>query len=1508
MHKNCYLVNQIRVFVFYLQKMTSKKYSAKERVIVSPTTEGKKWTPPPFELKAQNGEANSSLENAAVQVRSVMPIPLISANKEKEETENDLEDKNESKETGKTKATAAIPPEEIDPFQPPLGGNNRNTGPNPIIGQNLPPASTRSQDEKLFSAPSIPSANPGHIQRFSPFIFPSSENSKGPKELIKIFNPSSQSQSQEDQKGNAGASSLEKHDSQISSLNTGSPDNNKNDNSSGGGKEAPQGESAGGGGADAEISEVKLDASSMGSVVKSMGSQSPLGLISGMKTVGQAFSEGQIAELDQAKESLPEIDQPTGLPTRTQHTKPKDQSNLETKPSTEIGPSPAEGEPKQQIIETELPKTPLPAEKVARPHNESLNQSSGFMSAISSLPAGDSSVNTNLGPKPKLQLKGEADPAQNQKAQETADQELDTQKNQADSEIQKDFGENDIFPEIELETLSPSVEFTKGEIPSPLEQPLPSTSPEILANFDKEAQPFLEQESGPELAKQEEAEQKMKDDQLQAHLENEQEIATETEKVKNEQESAQLTAKADIEGQRNTWQSENEAVKQEFASKSAKEREKINKDIDNKTQEVDSQVEKSYADAKSNADAKVKETNKEAAKRKQEAKKKSKKKGWFRRAIDAVGNFFDKIKEGLNKLFDGLRKMVKTIIDKAKKLASYLIDKARNAIVGLIKAFGNVLKGFINIALAAFPKLRDKFNALIDKAVDRACDLVNKLAEGLKTLVNKLLDALGAVLDSILAAYQAVLNLIIDALKLLTVGLLKILEGLANLGKSAMEMPGNFWGQISEEFLGMDVTAPLPFERSTPYGGELAAPTADAGNDMFSEYANRGSYTPEDFMVEEVISDLVLPDNLLAQISALSEGGELEFGQNSEETMEHLQGTSGGLPEEALDFSGMENQMEMGMDSGGGGMSLPPELYGNNRGQIDWFIGQQGGGMNENIPDSAGNQKAAGQNDIPPAMRVLEPLSVGDRLYYLRKQMMSGIKKKWEENKAKYIGIGIAVVLGITALAIATGGAIFSLIPPALQIFAAIMGGAAVIKAGKFFKKFITEGWGGKIVEGGKALARSIGILLVELIFILLFDSVALLKVMKAGVKGSMKMAMNGAKNTVKAVGKGLKASGKGLVKTGGKVVTGVKGVGKGVGKGAKNLDDFAKRMMKKAKFKGFKIKRNGKRFQLFGSINPWVLLATGEIKEVKSKGGWEIGGRGEFPSKNGSITIKGQKYEINEGMEISESTKGFKNIKGQFKNIKGQKYKIKGKGKGESATKNRYITNEGKDYAIIKGKIYEIIEGILIGTGKKGGESKFVDGLKGNQNKAKEMFDELGRESSDHGNSPARKARIQNIRQFDYEKFVQDYGQKAADTYKGRNGLAKSLDQADKAPKDQAHHLIPVELIQRSALLRKAIEEGFDFNGPINGKWLKPYSSRKPEQVNGYHASHPQYTDNVMKKMDKEFDKFLTNHKDGPTNIQQLKEGETKIFMDGFAEQIDDMIEANIKSKFPVKLNDMDF
>jgi len=78
------------------------------------------------------------------------------------------------------------------------------------------------------------------------------------------------------------------------------------------------------------------------------------------------------------------------------------------------------------------------------------------------------------------------------------------------------------------------------------------------------------------------------------------------------------------------------------------------------------------------------------------------------------------------------------------------------------------------------------------------------------------------------------------------------------------------------------------------------------------------------------------------------------------------------------------------------------------------------------------------------------------------------------------------------------------------------------------------------------------------------------------------------------------------------------------------------------------------------------------------------------------------------------------------------------------------------------------------------------------------------------------------------------EYGFKSADAIANRSGLRNSLKIA-KGSTDQAHHIIPVNLIESNANVRKAIDEGFDFNGAMNGVAMP--KSRHSGSHNSYDA-----------------------------------------------------------------------
>jgi hypothetical protein len=71
-----------------------------------------------------------------------------------------------------------------------------------------------------------------------------------------------------------------------------------------------------------------------------------------------------------------------------------------------------------------------------------------------------------------------------------------------------------------------------------------------------------------------------------------------------------------------------------------------------------------------------------------------------------------------------------------------------------------------------------------------------------------------------------------------------------------------------------------------------------------------------------------------------------------------------------------------------------------------------------------------------------------------------------------------------------------------------------------------------------------------------------------------------------------------------------LRGAGQGISRGVKHLRDLGARLLQRTRFKGFRIRIQARRFRLEGKINPWVLLATGEVKYTKQRGLGDAGAK----------------------------------------------------------------------------------------------------------------------------------------------------------------------------------------------------------------------------------------------------------------------------------------------------------
>ncbi len=98
---------------------------------------------------------------------------------------------------------------------------------------------------------------------------------------------------------------------------------------------------------------------------------------------------------------------------------------------------------------------------------------------------------------------------------------------------------------------------------------------------------------------------------------------------------------------------------------------------------------------------------------------------------------------------------------------------------------------------------------------------------------------------------------------------------------------------------------------------------------------------------------------------------------------------------------------------------------------------------------------------------------------------------------------------------------------------------------------------------------------------------------------------------------------------------------------------------------------------------------------------------------------------------------------------------------------------------------------------------------------------------------------------------FVEDvssYGsQLVQNTIKKRGALRKSMT-AIKATED-AHHIIPVQLLKQNDVVKKAVEAGFEFNTTRNGLAIEKFVKATGK---GRHGPHPKYTQQISQALER--------------------------------------------------------
>ncbi|MDY6898167.1 MAG: DUF4157 domain-containing protein [Cyanobacteriota bacterium] len=854
----------------------------------------------------------------------------------------------------------------------------------------------------------------------------------------------------------------------------------------------------------------------------------------------------------QVQATIPEIPAPTGLPAK-QTTQSGQVShkiaepaageiNFETKTS-------GEAETKYETSVPEAPPPPPPGAtqlagaEVSEEGQQDAALSRSAQNALENIQINTNQISTSAGDAPNIDLSGEANPKQIETAQSHSSQEVSITKTKAAQATHQDFGENNIFPEPSNETIKTNKEISAISPPEAQAVEFPSIPTEAVGSLNQSLSPFLKEKVGVEQDKYKTGKNKFDIDSAQAKTDANQEIAELNEQTKQKQLTQRQQTKLEVAQYKQEWRTELDGVERQYQEKAGRATQEQSQKINQEKVKGEKEAAKHLEAAEHKAELEKQKAEKEVVKKKEQGKKESG--GFWGWVKSKAKDLIDGIKKAVNFIYDNLRKTVKAIFEAAKKLALTAIDLARKTIIGFIKAFGEILKGLVKVVFAAFPEIAQKITAKIDSAVDKAEQAVNAAADALKKAVTAVIDFLANAIDYLLELIQDIYNGIITVIGLIVTGeFTQLFKGINNLIEAAKTAPFQFETAAYEELLGGNLDEPLsPEELIQAQSAEIKIPSQQ---DITQEAVPESEkptppWTPENVRVDEVENNMELSPELAIELLEQTSGENakdkipLAESKDSSRSMESIIGEVFGNQ-----LQGGETQKQQYQDDG-----LTPRQ----RAQVKWEL------------------------------------------------MKKRISDWWSDNWHIVIGVGILGLVAFIAANILTGGLITAALPVIMSILGPLFIGVTIAIIAGHIRDYLAKGWQGDIQGGGKSLAKGLAAGAVELISWLTFKigsaAVKGAKVIAKGAKTFGKAGVKFAKGAAKAIAKGAKYA----IKKG-KVI--FKGIAKTkIGKQFKKLRNLGKGLLQRMRFKAFRILVKNRRFTLEGLINPWVIIAEGNLKFV---------------------------------------------------------------------------------------------------------------------------------------------------------------------------------------------------------------------------------------------------------------------------------------------------------------------
>jgi len=230
----------------------------------------------------------------------------------------------------------------------------------------------------------------------------------------------------------------------------------------------------------------------------------------------------------------------------------------------------------------------------------------------------------------------------------------------------------------------------------------------------------------------------------------------------------------------------------------------------------------------------------------------------------------------------------------------------------LIKGFAVLLKGFLDLALAAFPAIRDRLKAKIDHFVATAEKYVNQAFELFKKAVTAIIDFLAETLDKLLGIVQSIYSGILTVVGMIVSGdIIGLLEKLGNIKEALFAITFDTIKQGGmEELLGTNLDESLSPE-------ELMAAMqmgllSDSGNQESESGMPKAPWTTANVGVDAVSFEELSPE-MQAELRRMQKAGQTQatIGERNDpdRTMDAVM-QDANTPQNSTDTSGKNLTMD----------------------------------------------------------------------------------------------------------------------------------------------------------------------------------------------------------------------------------------------------------------------------------------------------------------------------------------------------------------------------------------------------------------------------------------------------------------------------------------------------------------------------------------------------------------------------------------------------------------------